>query len=71
MQNMINAIVQQLKHVHTAQVTPSVQNLQVAQVADRRKIKDNARTIITRVNVKAPDFDGEKKISISSLIGSI
>lgn len=68
MQNSIDALLEELKHLRRTQVHPPIQNVQVAQAADRRQIEDNAEDITKRVKVDALDLM-EEEILISSSIG--
>lgn len=66
MQNLIEAILEELRHLCRAQIGPPIQNLYVAQVGHpaQKYVKDNARNIIKKIKVKAPDFDKRRDLDL-------
>lgn len=72
MQNSIETILEEQRHISTTQAGPPIQNLHVAQAVHpaKRHVEDNAAEITKKIKVDAPDLV-EKGILVSFLIGLI
>lgn len=65
LQKTINAVMEGVRYLRSTKVHAPIENVQVAQTADRRHTEDNAGDITKRVKFKFPDLPKETPVSFS------